>query len=445
MHNLSDDDWRLVCTHLTAPDIASLARTTRLFWIGLFQQGAGAQPLGRLLVQTAMKEHLERRLSAMQPASCKSLTLQNLFPNGSLCDAAGRPQMLLSGSMAVQAALGKEWTSDIDIFCTWEAAPTVRQWLVENCGLICSGANDTYDSRGPAELTVIDHVEGYAPPPKVGSHELDKSHKNWGLGISSRILTPEEYYAEACEFGQSSVATGGKSSRLWSPKRVGHPGGSAGGIFPYDYDLEHETILQLIIGKKSSQDARELLESFDLTICKTAYDGRSFHIPAPYDTFRLRTRVTAARRALVEDYIDTELMLLDKSEDDRVMIDDIIDAMSSEAWEGVGLKGYSKAREKKRNQESMARVLASSRLEVDDILDATDPPDDPDWAMRYIFVNKLILRLQKYAHRGVKIVDPPQRALGWQAQLSCPHGGFTEVGKPLRENLERYMADDSDE
>jgi len=173
------------CTHLTAPDIASLARTTRLFWV----QGAGTEPLGRALVQKAMKEHLEHRLSAIQPAGCRSLKLQDLFPNGSSCDAAGRPQVLLSGSMAVQAALGTEWHSDVDIFCTWEAAPTVRQWLVENCGLICSGANDTYDSRGPAQLTIIDHVEGFAPPPEVGSYELESR----GWGTDRRTLTPEEY------------------------------------------------------------------------------------------------------------------------------------------------------------------------------------------------------------------------------------------------------------
>jgi hypothetical protein len=65
--------------------------------------------------------------------------------------------------------------------------------------------------------------------------------------------------------------------------------------------------------------------------------------------------------------------------------------------------------------------------------------------MRYIFVNKLILRLQKYAHGGVKIIAPPRAALSWQAQLSCPHGGFSEAGKSLRENSELYMTDGSDD
>ena len=439
MHALSHDDWRLVCTHLTAPDIASLARTTRLFWV---QQGADTEPLGRVLVQKAMKQHLEHRLSAIRPTGCRSLTLQDLFPNGSSCDAAGRPQVLLSGSMAVQAALGTEWRSDVDIFCTWEAAPTVRQWLVENCGLICSGANDTYDSRGPAQLTIIDHVEGYAPPPKVGSYELE----NRGWGTDRRTLTPEEYYAEACKYGNESVASGGRSRWGSPPKRVGLPGGSAGGVFPYNYDLENETFLQLIIGKEGAQDARELLESFDLTICKTAYDGRNFRIPAPLDTFCSRTRVTAARRALIEDFIQTEIMLMgDESENGDVMIYEIMEAMHDEAWEAVGLMGYSKAREEMRGRESMARVLASRRLDVDDGLDESDPPDDPNWMMRYIFVNKLILRLQKYAHRGVKIIAPPRYALGWQAQLSSPHGDFTAVGKPLRDNLELYMTDGSDD
>jgi len=165
------------------------------------------------------------------------------------------------------------------------------------------------------------------------------------------------------------------------------------------------------------------------------------------DTFSSRTRVTAARRALIEDFINTEIMFLDDDSEngDVTMIYELIEAMHDEAWEAVGLMGYSKAREEKRGQESMARVLASRRLDVDDGLGDSDPPDDPNWIMRYIFVNKLILRLQKYAYRGVKIIAPPRYALGWQAQLSCPHGGFTAVGKPLRDNLELYMTDDSDD
>jgi hypothetical protein len=54
------------------------------------------------------------------------------------------------------------------------------------------------------------------------------------------------------------------------------------------------------------------------------------------------------------------------------MIDDISDAMSDEAWEAVGLRGYSKAREEKRNQESWARVsesMAASTAGIDDGLD----------------------------------------------------------------------------
>ena len=41
-----------------------------------------------------------------------------------------RPQVLISGSAVVQAALGTSWDSDVDIFCTWAAAPKVRARLM---------------------------------------------------------------------------------------------------------------------------------------------------------------------------------------------------------------------------------------------------------------------------------------------------------------------------
>jgi hypothetical protein len=57
-----------------------------------------------------------------------------------LFDAQGRPQALLAGSSMVQAALGESWDgSDIDVFCTHQAAPLVRAQLVRSGALMLTG------------------------------------------------------------------------------------------------------------------------------------------------------------------------------------------------------------------------------------------------------------------------------------------------------------------
>ena len=64
-------------------------------------------------------------------------------------------------------------SSDIDIFCTWDAAPMVRRRLFDRCGLICSGVDNDYmqqdrDMAGDLEgitRTVIHHVESYSSRP----------------------------------------------------------------------------------------------------------------------------------------------------------------------------------------------------------------------------------------------------------------------------------------
>ena len=90
---------------------------------------------------------------------------------------------MLSGSCAVQAALGRAFDEpygkiDIDIFCTWVAAPFIRQRLVERCGLICGGVdNRDYpsawnerDNCGDHEFSRLHHVETYAGRPTEGCY-----------------------------------------------------------------------------------------------------------------------------------------------------------------------------------------------------------------------------------------------------------------------------------
>lgn len=365
-------------------------------WKGLWEN----TNLKRLLLRRAFECRLDICLRAAKPMyhSTKyhrerwSLQVEDIFPT--VADSALPPQVLVAGSVTVASALGQVWTGgDVDIFCTWFAAPAVRQRLIQRCNLMCSGGNDTY---GPAisiasEIvednpsdTAMDHVEGYAPRPAEGSDHL----KSWRVG-GSYLMTPEEFYKQACTYGHEAVNPTKEQLRLRGPsmKRIGLPGGCLDGDFPYNFDLEHETFVQLIVGKENCNDARELLSSFDLAICQTYFDGQNFHIPSPRQTLCGKTSCLAPRHALLTEYFRTLANQALEAEGKYIYLN-IIPAMDEAVWAGVGIETAEDARS----------VMN-----------------------RNSFVMTLILRMQKYYRRGVQIIDVPtdrrinQHALNFQS------------------------------
>ena len=144
----------------------------------------------------------------------RPFTVQDLFPDEERdldFDASGRPQVLLSGSAVVQSVLGKTWEdSDIDIFCTWEAAPIIRRRLIDRCGLICSGVDNDYmqedrDLAGDIEGTtrsVIHHVESYSSLPT--REEGYPKYIDWAVDTEYRRkpFDFDEYMKLTKEWGQ---------------------------------------------------------------------------------------------------------------------------------------------------------------------------------------------------------------------------------------------------
>ena len=328
-----------------------------------------------------------------------SFSAADIFPPGlpafvtdrGLCnlnsDSAKRghaPQVLIAGSIPVAAALGKVWhtrrvtaeknCSDVDIFCTAEAAPKVRQRLIEQCNLICSGANDSYVLPAVTAISTPDdspmhHVEGYAAAkPRSGFY---------------RDLSAAEFYTRALEYGRAELNPSEKELRMREELRsygfdkrgkIGMPGGSAGGDFPYDFSLERDTFVQLIVGKETCHDARDLLNSFDLTICQTYFDGVNFHIPSPRETLCGKTTVLAARHALVSEFFRNTCAGLQLPDYHSVVAE-----MNNDVWAAVGVSRH-------------IAMLGSPGVGGFDPLE---------------FVMKLILRMQKYHNRGVEILDVP--------------------------------------
>jgi len=130
--SLSEDILLNITQSLTAAAVSTLTFSSKNPFFNTEDK------LARRLIHAAARKGLEEVLFGHGLTS-----MQDIFPPGSNDDEQGRPQVIIAGSTMVQAILGRRWKSDIDVFCTWEAAPRVRQQLMA-AGLICIGNSPAY-------------------------------------------------------------------------------------------------------------------------------------------------------------------------------------------------------------------------------------------------------------------------------------------------------------
>jgi len=64
---------------------------------------------------------------------------------------------------------------------------------------------------------------------------------------------------------------------------------------------------------------------------------------------------------------------------------------------------------------------------------------------RHEFVQKLIVRMQKYKKRGIRFIDPPARAFKYRTTYPCMMSGELELGPSLPgSSCEASSAEESD-
>lgn len=319
---LSEELVEHIPSFLTPPYLSSFLATSKSLSSSFWATREGeAHPLAVRLMQLALRRQLDETLKHVtsRKDDRPSFTLDDLFPEVEReedfdfhFDFQGRPQVLLSGSCAVQAALGRMFDDpdakiDIDIFCTWQSALLVRQRLVERCGLMCGGVDtDHYNPHGELEnfgdhkFSKVHHVELFAGRP------TDRDDEDCG----GEPRSSDAYYQQELEWGEEMVEYEYQDGNICQ-YLVGMPGGSAGGKFPYDYDLQDGKgsvcFVQLIIDQPGMGNARELLDYYDLEMCTCHFYGREFFVPNPQDTFAGRTAMTHERRQLVETFFDPDM------------------------------------------------------------------------------------------------------------------------------------------
>ena len=216
------------------------------------------RPYGSWLLKACMRRRLDDVFAAITadrlegPSECyrRPFTVQDIFPDEERnldFDASGRPQVILSGSAVVQCVLDKTWdNSDLDIFCTWEAAPMIRRRLFDRCGLICSGVDNDYMQQGRDLVgdlegiarSVIHHVESYSSQPT--RDEEYPSYRDWAVDeqYNRKEFSDEEYVKLTKEWGAEIL----DKVVPWG-RPVGIPGGVLDGDFMYDRKTQLPSVL----------------------------------------------------------------------------------------------------------------------------------------------------------------------------------------------------------
>ena len=324
-----------------------------------------------------------------------------------------RNAVVISGSTMVQCVLGEYWDdSDVDIFCSAQAAPEVRTWFIKELNqLFVGGPIGSYDGiLTDTFLNTIHHVEHYIHCPQEGAknpHPGAGEQPPPGIPIIPLLFSRDEACRKGERVNEDIAKRIERRPHVTGEEDYNNPESAYciktldGTAFPYDDDYEWVKgkwqeeragkIIDFVVGKDEFLSAQDLLESFDLDICKCNFNGDTFTIPDPHRTFARKTVMGSDKlRKFLSGYhkhFDSETANTIKSRPskkrDRYRL--IRKALKRVKFEGILLPSplYGKdsgMRDSFRCQQNMAL---------------------------HNYACREVKRLKKYKSRGIIIEDPP--------------------------------------
>lgn len=159
--------------------------------------------------------------------------------------------------------------------------------------------------------TKIHHVEKYG-----SIIENIKGEKKKGVDavIDLETLKTTQQYKDAVEWGKNCQQTYADWKWKHTIGELGMDLGKtydikpkSGSDLPFDFDGCGS--IDLIVSRIKERGAKkeispfDILEDFDLTICKASFDGKTFRVPDPHRTFAAKSTMEPNRRAIVESYV----------------------------------------------------------------------------------------------------------------------------------------------
>lgn len=183
-----------------------------------------------------------------------------------------------------------------------------------------------------------------------------------------------------------------------------------GGDLPFD--REGDGNIDLIVAKVDDEEEIapfDVLEDFDLTICKASFDGKKFRIPDPHRTFNSMSTMEPVRRSVVECYVnhfkcpEKKLGPIEQSK----LASDTIEAMRRDiprvpaSWPHLHWLRYVDGAEKIPDPYNGNEFGAGSVYDQVVQWKYAPPIAFHNWT------KKLVDRLRKYQTRGIEVVNAP--------------------------------------
>ena len=231
-----------------------------------------------------------------------------------------------------------------------------------------------------------------------------------GAGIDIETLKNTEYYKDAVKWGKNcqkeyvhlkwkhgyfdELGVDQSSAYNIKPK--------PGGDLPFDFHGDGS--IDLIVGstwKKGVGEVTpfELLDDFDLTICKASFDGKTFRVPDPHRTFSAQSTMEPNRRAVVESYVK-HFQPPGKKYLDPIAQSALASATIAKVQKDVPNAPFY------RQIDVAARLPDKSGKGLFGIFEVDEAKHGPPIQF-HNWTYKLILRLRKYQQRGVDVIGAP--------------------------------------
>jgi hypothetical protein len=378
----------------------------------------------KLVATILLRASLESSLARVLRSGEHKLAVESFK---SLHNANGHPGAVLSGSVMVQTVLGEVWGNerkhgqrckmgkpDLDVFCTAAAAVQVRTQLVADKYYLTGFPNSAYDTSINACGTAVHHVEQYAreegdlPPveryvqkEQDGDGEEDEEIYDF-VEFAKEVMRASAGENFPCSL-QNQMADVGIPFRITNDHVIKV---SKGNLV---YDRDGQKTVDMVVGESGVTNALDLLESFDIILCKASFDGNRFRIPFPHLSFNHVSSMDPARLKLMQQFC----VACKKYAPDKLLDEDGI------------------------LPEALLSQLASGQMAAADLREVFDVESASTRAYYQNFFARLFKRYKKYTDRGVHIdVDAHgsrevHRAFLKQAEvLSGAEGGQGGVAPP---------------
>ncbi len=301
------DEIILRMTDFLAPvDVHSLCLASRRFCEPSPVCGVGTRAFASTMLHSSLLCGLERTLKSGM-TNFNSSGIVESFRKLSL--SLPENSVAISGSTLVQSVLGELWPeSDINMCCSRDAAERVRTWLMLEANQMLAGWRKWHGFLVPGHVLdendkFVSHVERYTNAPVEGVLCRCKCGHSVQFGRESTVLCSEVTLAG----NEVSAATDDDDGE--SIPRIKAMDGVPLRCHPALFDRRRReppkkcVNIDLMVAKPGVS-ASQVIDNFDISICKISFDGRRFSIPDPPLTFDRRAELNGVGRSgLIGSYV----------------------------------------------------------------------------------------------------------------------------------------------